>query len=320
MYNQIIHIDGIDRTGKDTLRKEVVKRTNGQYLVIVRSFISQIVYNRIYKRNINENFFWDRFIHANNACDEKFFYLYCDRKVIAQRIEDTKEKDINVSQILEHEAIFKEVVEEAIEDWGIDIFQINVTGMRVEDIFMQIQQKIINYEINWCNDCKLCSREVNRENLAKGTGKLIPAIHTYNPKYLIVGMNPSNSRIPGTNTPFAVADTNDKNAHFISILKKYKILEQSVITNAVKCSTDNNKISVKDYKKCKHHLEAELEIFRPTYIVCLGDNVRTLIEASTAFKNTEIIQIYHPAYQYAYRKLTEQEYEHHILTRLKHTL
>lgn len=151
MYNHIIHIDGIDRTGKDTLRKEIVKRTNGQYLVIVRSFISQIVYNRIYKRNINEVWFWDRFIHANNARDEKFFYLYCDKEIIEQRIKDTNEKDININQILEHFAVFNEVVEEAIEDWGIDIFKLNVTGMRVEHIFMQLQQRIINYEINMNN-------------------------------------------------------------------------------------------------------------------------------------------------------------------------
>lgn len=320
MYNQIVHIEGIDRSGKDTLRRKIVQETKGEYLVIARSFLSQIVYNRIYKRKINENFFWDRFVHANLACDEKFFYLFCDQDIIANRIKETSEKDINASQISHHLAVFQEVIKEAEEKWGVEIHQINTSGMTVDNTYLLLQNRIITHEINYCNDCQLCSREVNKKDFSKGYGKLIPVIRSFYPKYLIVGMNPSNSRLANTEIPFAINDSDNKNEVFLNILKKYGIYEKSVITNSVKCSTENNKITHKDFKRCKHHLEAELEIFRPTYIVCLGDNVRTLIEASTAFKNTEIIQIYHPAYQYTYRKLTEQEYEHHILTRLKHTL
>ena len=52
MKAEIIHIDGPDKTGKDSIRREVVKSGKGSYLVYVRSFLSQIVYGRIYNRNI----------------------------------------------------------------------------------------------------------------------------------------------------------------------------------------------------------------------------------------------------------------------------
>ena len=43
---KIIHIDGPDKTGKDSIRRDVVKKSKGTSLVYVRSFLSQIVYSR----------------------------------------------------------------------------------------------------------------------------------------------------------------------------------------------------------------------------------------------------------------------------------
>ena len=55
MKEHIVILDGVDKTGKDTIKDCLVRLSNGKILVIVRSFISQIVYSRIYKRNINES-------------------------------------------------------------------------------------------------------------------------------------------------------------------------------------------------------------------------------------------------------------------------
>ena len=54
---RIIHIDGPDKTGKDSIRRQVVKNAKGTTLVYIRSFLSQIVYSRLYNRKINEDWF-----------------------------------------------------------------------------------------------------------------------------------------------------------------------------------------------------------------------------------------------------------------------
>jgi uracil-DNA glycosylase len=320
MYNQIVHIEGIDRTGKDTLRRYVIQQTKGKYLVVVRSFLSQIVYGRIFKRDINEEYFWDRLVHANLACDEKFIYLTCDNEIIVSRIVQTNEKHITVYDIVEHKKIFREVIDYAKKEHDIEIIEIDTSRMRVEDIYMQVQQHILNDEINRCNECDLCSREVNSKSLERGYGKLIPRINTYQPKYLIVGINPSNKRIKNSEYPFDVTADNNKNEAFIDSLKRHGIYQKSVITNTVKCSTETNTIEDKDWEVCKHHLETEVELFKPKYIICLGNKVYDLLKAFDKFKDCELIKIYHPSYQYGYNGVSPKQYDKHIYDTLKHTL
>ena len=57
MVHAIIHLDGVDKTGKDSIKTEIVILSNGRILVVARSFLSQIVYYRIYNRFIDESFF-----------------------------------------------------------------------------------------------------------------------------------------------------------------------------------------------------------------------------------------------------------------------
>ena len=57
MIHAIVHLDGVDKTGKDSIKTEIVKQSNGRVLVVARSFLSQIAYNRIYNRFIDESFF-----------------------------------------------------------------------------------------------------------------------------------------------------------------------------------------------------------------------------------------------------------------------
>lgn len=322
MKNQIIHLDGIDKSGKSTLLKYIVNVTAGQYLVHDRSFISQIAYGRLYKRNINEEYFWERFIHANLANDEKFVYLHCMSDTIKERIIKTNEKDINVLDIEDHKIAFNQVIKEAKER-EIRIIEINATNKTVEDIYLELQTQILNEEIRYCNECSLCSREVNtyvKNSFELGTGKLIPRVSSFYPKYLIVGMNPSNKRLRNSEYPFDVTEENDKNKVFLDILKKYGIFKQSIIQNLVNCSTETNKITTLDYNACKHHLETTLELFRPCYIICLGDNVFDILSASNSFKDQDLIKIFHPAYQYAHNAITVEEYDKHIYNQIKHTL
>ena len=110
----VIFLDGVDRTGKSTLRQNLVKFSNGKYYVADRSPISQIAYSRIYNRNIDEEFFFDWMFNIKMSSPKVIFvYLYAPIKVLEQRFIATDEKDLKMGDYKKHIAIFNKVVEEA---------------------------------------------------------------------------------------------------------------------------------------------------------------------------------------------------------------
>lgn len=58
-----IELDGIDKCGKDSVRPYVFYLEPGKYLCRARGLISQIVYAKLYKRNIE----WDGADYAKNT-------------------------------------------------------------------------------------------------------------------------------------------------------------------------------------------------------------------------------------------------------------
>lgn len=46
-----IYLDGIDKTGKDTIAQYVIKLCNYKYIVNCRGIITQIAYNNLYNRD-----------------------------------------------------------------------------------------------------------------------------------------------------------------------------------------------------------------------------------------------------------------------------
>lgn len=138
--NQVICIEGLDRLGKDTLRRHLVKESQGRFLVIVRSFISQIAYSRIYKRNIDEQWFinsaleWQKLGHA-------FIYLTANSDLIKQRIIDTNEQDINEDDIEYHSKIFLEVID-LFKINGLKILTVDVSSQNLDKFYKQINKHI----------------------------------------------------------------------------------------------------------------------------------------------------------------------------------
>lgn len=323
MYNQIIHIDGADKTGKDHIKDMLVKRSKGTYLVYARSFISQIVYSRLYNRNINEEFFWERFTHANKLCDERFFLFTCSVEEAAKRFKAKNELDIPISKFEEHQNMFKAVANEALVEYDIQIEFIDTSEGDEEKTYKEIQYRILKENIQFCNECKLCSREINKpltNSFEKGSGKLIPDVRNFNPKFLIVGMNPSNKRIPYTEHPFAITEDDKKNEVFINILRELKIYDDCILTNSVKCSTEDNKILQQNFNDCLFHLKNEIEIYDPKYLIALGNDVYHKLFNSGIFDVNKIIQIYHPSYQYSYKKIDAKEYLNHVRFQLSQFL
>jgi len=126
----IIHLEGVDKTGKDTIRSNIVKNSKGKYLIIVRSFISQIVYSRIYNRNINEVFF---FKNAKNSFDRKefFIYLYAEENVIKERFIKHNEKDLDINDIFKHINVFNDVIKN-FEQNGVYILKVDTSNNSIE--------------------------------------------------------------------------------------------------------------------------------------------------------------------------------------------
>ena len=111
---RIIHIDGPDKTGKDSIRRQVVKNGKGNTLVYIRSFLSQIVYSRLYNRNINEKVFFMSWAEAI-VRGEEFYFIDCSYELVKERFVKHDEKDLDIKDWKEYRRVFYEVLKEANE-------------------------------------------------------------------------------------------------------------------------------------------------------------------------------------------------------------
>jgi len=107
----IIHIDGIDKTGKDTIRDKLIKKSKGDILVIVRSYLSQILYSRIYNRDIDESYFLNE-MKNDISRGHRFYVLTANKEVIEKRFIKHDEKDILISEIEHHKQELIKLIED----------------------------------------------------------------------------------------------------------------------------------------------------------------------------------------------------------------
>ena len=128
----IVHLDGMDKTGKDTIQDLLVKKTRGKSLIFNRSFISQISYSRIYDRPDVEEYFWQRFDEADDR-DENFIYLYANKDDVAKRFIEHNEKDMKIEDYEKHKTVFDDVVDESGIGWCMDILSINTSHLTPDE-------------------------------------------------------------------------------------------------------------------------------------------------------------------------------------------
>ena len=126
----LVHIDGPDKTGKDSIRREVVQKCLGSSLVYVRSFMSQIVYSRLYKRSIDEHWFFMAWLHANLR-GEKFFFIDCSYELVKERFIKHNESDLDIKDWKDHRRVFYDVIKEAEEKYKIKINRIDTTKDKI---------------------------------------------------------------------------------------------------------------------------------------------------------------------------------------------
>lgn len=112
-------LEGCDKTGKDTVRNLIIQKTKGKILIIVRAEFSQIVYSRLFERNINEKFFVES-IRKHIEEGWKYFIFTATDKVIKKRCLIHNEKDIVPEQIAEHKKAFFDLIDELQTKYKIE--------------------------------------------------------------------------------------------------------------------------------------------------------------------------------------------------------
>lgn len=142
MKDVCIILDSVDKCGKDTIKDAIIKSTNGEVLVFVRGFISQIAYSRLYNRNINEKFFIEKIKQFYNI-DVKFVLLTCSEEALIERFDKHNEKDLPKEDILRHLNMFNVVTDELI-NLGIDVLKVDTSYLTIEECV----KKIINWTEN----------------------------------------------------------------------------------------------------------------------------------------------------------------------------
>ena len=138
----IISIDGIDKTGKDSVRKLMIQMSGGKVLVKVRTFMSQIVYSRIYDRRIDEDFFINKMLEYQKI-GEKFFMLTCNNEVLRERFILSAEKDLKQEDIETHQKIFNDV-SQYMQGKGIHIITLDTSYDSVLETATHIFNSIEN--------------------------------------------------------------------------------------------------------------------------------------------------------------------------------
>ena len=94
MYNRI-EIEGVDKTGKDTICQYINILSNYKYIISTRGILSQLVYNDLYNRNYD----YDR--HIYDSDHTLIVYLTAKVEDLETRFAITKEPRIPIQTHLD---------------------------------------------------------------------------------------------------------------------------------------------------------------------------------------------------------------------------
>lgn len=179
----------------------------------------------------------------------------------------------------------------------------------------------INTTIRQCTNCVLCKLECNKQDKAKGFGKLLCWNNDVRRcKYLIVGMNPSRKRFPGIEYVLSgTSENKGTGSKFVSLLRQTGFFEEICCTNLVKCSSETNKINQYYVKKCFDNFVKEITFLQPKKIICLGQDVYKFLNINILENNIQIAvdKIYHPSFVFRYNKIDLENYKNSIINACK---
>jgi len=283
MGGKIIHIDGVDRTGKDTIKSALIKSSKGNYLVHVRSFISQLVYAKIYNRRIDTQFFIKNAVDASKR-GEIFIVLKASTDELEKRFEKTNEQDLPVSDIDKHKKVFNIVIEQ-LRKKGVKIYEVN-SDKDVKVILREIEAIILEREIN---KCKMCS-------LAK-FGKNTLNIKNDKVKYLFVTRKANDAK------------------ELQQFLEKTEINDYQ-ISSLIKCNAPYD-VNDTQYSICADNLKNEIKFYKPKFVIVTGNDTYKQFKRNVKFPAQNLFKISSPFTVTIYNTKTEQEYINEIKNIIK---
>lgn len=145
MKERIIFLDGMDKTGKTSIKRELVKYSDGKYLVVDRSFTSQIAYSIINDRKIDGDFFIRKSKEIFDLGDCSFVYVTTNNDEISKRIIYCNEEDITQNDVEKHKIVFENVVKTL--NLIIPIHTIDTTNKTAEESAKAISEEIEKLDI-----------------------------------------------------------------------------------------------------------------------------------------------------------------------------
>lgn len=130
----IITIDGVDRTGKNTLHGYLALLTNHKYVITDRGILTQIAYNEKFNRGINYN--------INNYRNNIIVYLYAEPEDLKIRCKLTNEPPFDIKSDLE---LFTRRLEE-LEGNGFIVYRYNTSINTPFAIALDLKEKLEELE------------------------------------------------------------------------------------------------------------------------------------------------------------------------------
>ena len=136
-----IHIDGPDKTGKDSVRVRVVQLSEGSIMTVVRSYISQISYLIIYDRSEEHvDKFFDMW-HKAYLAGERFVFIDCNYETVKERFIAHNEQDLAIEDWKSQREVFLKVIERG-EKMGIKVKKYDTTVDTIEQSAIKIIKDI----------------------------------------------------------------------------------------------------------------------------------------------------------------------------------
>lgn len=132
---KLIFIDGIDRVGKDTIIREIHKKTKYKHVLVNRGPISYIAYHLIFNREFDPSEYMDLLTDETIS-----IVLVADTEVLAKRFVETNEPDLPVS-IEKAQNILKLVADRAAEKTSENVYLVEIEQLSPADL----ADKIINF-------------------------------------------------------------------------------------------------------------------------------------------------------------------------------
>jgi len=176
-----------------------------------------------------------------------------------------------------------------------------------------LKKEDLDNTIQRCTFCDISNLSFNKYNYDKGFGKLNGWGGKSKIKYMFIGLNPSYRRFKECVDAFGGEQSCwGTGKEFVDILKELKIIDNSYVTNLVKCSTMNNKVNEDQMGNCLMYLLEEIELLKPEKIIALGKDVQTFLKNSENFSSNGIYYIYHPNYVFSYNRSLLTEYKQEI--------